>query len=153
MADEDLFADVIFAGEGASVLTWEVGTRCSCYSPDSRQPDWQHVPCGGLGAIYAAPVPVRGLLRGQSRWTSHRVSGEHGLGEAQLTTPVSVKPGYTDMRIRDRFTVVAATGDFAPGRIFYPAAEAIPFLFDGVQMAWRVQLQSMEQATRGKPQP
>jgi len=55
--------------------------------------------------------------------------------------------------VRDRFTTVVAVGDSEQplpdglpatfkGRVFYPAAPAVPFIFNNVQRAWRVQLQS-----------
>lgn len=143
----------IFTGEGAHELTWEVASRCDCYTDDSRQPQWDCADCGGLGAVYAAPTTIRGLFRSQARWTSTHSSGEHSLGEAQLTVPTSAKPGYVDRRIRDRYTVLPATGDRDRDRVFYPAAVPVPFLFNGVQYAWRVQLQSVEQATRTRAQP
>lgn len=152
MGDAGLFA-MIFAGEGASVLKWEQGARCSCNAPDSRQPSWDCRECGGLGCVFVDAQQIRGLFRGQSRWTTPKLSGEHPHGEAQLTTPLDVKPAYVDQRVRDRFTVLQATGDVEAGRVFYPAAHPVPFLFDGVQRAWRVQLQGMTQSTRARPQP
>lgn len=160
--------DLIFAGEGAIRLGWEVATRCTtpradgspCWSDDTKQPDWNCATCGGLGVTYAASVTVRGLFRDQSRWTSKRMSGEHGLGQAQLTTSAiartitpACRPGWTDDRVRDRFTVLDSPTDAAQGRIFYVATQAVPFLFAGVQEGWRVSLQSMDQATRVRPQP
>lgn len=152
MNDAQVFAH-IFLGEGAIPMTWERGSRCSCWSDDTRQPEWGCAECGGFGVIYAPAQPVRGLFRSQSRWTSHRSSGEHSIGEAQLTLPIDVKPQWLDDRVRDRFTVTIASGDLEAGRVFYPAAQPIPFLFDGVQRAWRVQVQSADQATRLEPQP
>lgn len=150
--DDAIFAD-LFAAEGAQPLLWEVASRCSCYSTDSHQPTWGCTLCGGLGAVFAPPVPVTGLFRSQTRWQGPREQGEIAHGEAQVTTPLSVKPGYTDRRVRDRFTVLPATGDAAEGRVFYPAADPVPFLFAGVQRAWRVTLQSLEQSQRLIPQP
>ena len=148
--DDAIFAD-LFISEGAITLDWETATRCSCWSDDSKQPDWNHDVCGGTGIIYAAPQRVTGLFRSQSRWISPRREGEIDHGEAQLTTPLSVKPNYVDRRIRDRFTVVQE-GDTPAGRVFYPATPPVPFLFDGVQYAWRVQLQAADQADRVVPQ-
>lgn len=152
LANPAIFAR-LFTSDGAIPLTWEVASRCSCYDPDSEQPQWGHVACGGLGAIYAAPVAVRGLFRGQSRWSSRQPSGEHGLGSASLTLPTASKPGFTDERIRDRFTCTVAVGDVAAGRVFYPVAQPTPFLIGGVQYAWRVQLAALDQTTRVLPQP
>jgi hypothetical protein len=151
-SDEAIFAG-IFAAEGAIPVRWEVASRCDCYSEDTKQPEWGHADCGGFGAVYAPAREVRALFRGQGRWTANRASGEHGLGEAQLTTPLTVKPGYVDERIRDRFTTTIAVGDVDSGRVFYPAAAPVPFLFNGAQRAWRVQLQSADQDSRLKPQP
>lgn len=152
MNDAATFA-LIFNSQGAVAMTWEAATRCSCYDADTKQPQWGHVACGGLGAVFAAPVAIRALYRGQSRWQSRKGMGNIGLGDAQLTTPVAVKPGYVDDRIRDRFTVVSALGDLAAGRVFYPAAQAVPFIFGGAQRAWRVQVQGLDQANRTLPQP
>lgn len=152
MNDAAIFA-AIFQGEGAVELEWEVGTRCDCYSIDTRQPQWGHVACGGLGCLYAAPVAVRGLFRSRSSWQSRHSSGEHQLGEAQLTLPLAVRPGYTDERIRDRFRVLAAVADVAAGTVFYPQAHATSFLFAGAQRAWRVKVQALDQVTRTLPQP
>lgn len=150
---DEIFRDVIFKGEGASRMLWEVATRCDCYSDDTRQPEWGCLTCSGFGVTYAAPVEVRGLFRSQARWTSRQMSGEHGLGEASLTLPLDVKPNFVDERFRDRFTIIPATGDADQGRVFYPAADPVPFLFDNVQRAWRVQVQSLQQDTRLIPQP
>lgn len=144
---------LIFAAAGASDLKWEVGTRCTCWNPQTKQPQWGHALCGGYGTQYAAPVTIKALFRSRSSWNSHRASGQHPLSEAQLTTPLSAKPAYVDDRVRDRFTVIAAVGDAAAGSIWYPAAKPVPFLIAGVQRAWRVQLQGLDQATRTLPQP
>lgn len=163
MDDDDLFDELFDPDEsdGAVRMTWEVGSRCStpradgsaCFSTDSRQPNWECTTCGGLGADYAPPVVIYALFRGQSRWKSSNSAGTHALGDAQLTTPVIVKPGWTDDRIRDRFTVPDALGDLAAGTVFYPIAKAVPFLFGSVQRAWRVQISALDQSTRTRPQP
>lgn len=168
MLDADVIRE-IFTGEGASILTWERGERCVCFSDDSKQPRWSANPppgctCGGYGAIYAPAILVTGLFRSQTRFKSARAQGELDHGEASLTTPKmpvtregvtypECKPGYTDVRVRDRFTVVAAGDDSIEGRIFYPAAKAVPFLVGNTQMAWRVQLQALAQEDRLAPQP
>lgn len=160
MSDASVFA-FLFNSEGALPCAWERASRCTtpredgspCFSEDTHQPNWNCTTCGGLGVTYAPVVLIRALFRGQSRWTSHKSSGEHGLGEAQLTTPVDVEPLYVDERVRDRFRLLAPADDAAQGRVFYPAAKAVPFVFAGVQRAWRVQLQSLTQTTRVRPQP
>src|SRR4051794_5018458 len=134
-------------------MRWEAATRCTCWTDDTRQPEWGHEPCGGLGVVYEAPVDVRVLFRGQAKWTGRHSSGELAQGEAQLTTPLDVVPTYVDDRVRDRFSTTAAIGDLEAGRVFYPAAEAVPFIFAGAQRAWRVQLQSLEQKNRLQAQP
>lgn len=161
---------LIFEGEGSTVLQWEQGTRCVCYSDDTKQPAWSaHArpgcACGGFGVIYAAPVPVVGLFRSQSRFMSPRMQGELDHGEAALTTPKmpvpiagttypACQPGYTDRRVRDRFTVaIEPASDAADDRVFYPAAKAVPFLVNNEHLAWRVQLQSLSQINRVQPQP
>lgn len=160
----------IFEGEGSSVLQWEAGTRCVCLSDDSKQPAWTANPpagceCGGHGVIYASPVAIVGLFRSQSRFMSPRPQGELDHGEASLTTPKmpvpiagttypGCQPGYTDRRVRDRFTVaVEPASDAADDRVFYPAAKAVPFFVGNEHLAWRVQLQSLSQINRGAPQP
>jgi hypothetical protein len=149
--DDGLFADVIFALEGAVAMTWEVASRCTCYDPDTEQPDWNDPVCHGSGVTYAPPVAVAGLFRSQSRWISPRREGEIEKGEASVSFPTSVKPNYTDRRVRDRFTVTQASGDLAAGTVFYPAGQPVPFIFDGEQLAWRVQLQGLEQDQRLVP--
>jgi hypothetical protein len=145
--DDALFEE-LFAWEGASAITWEVASRCSCFTEDSKQPEWGHPPCKGTGVLYAPPVTIQGLFRSQDRWQSFRREGELERGEAQLTTPLSVKPGYVDRRIRDRFTVLQAVGDAAEGRVFFPASEAKPFIFENQQRAWRVSLQAADESQR-----
>lgn len=150
--DSELVAQ-IFTWEGASTLGWEVATRCDCWSEDSHQPAWGHQACGGFGVLYAAPVTITGLFRSQGRWVTPHSMGEFDHGEAQLTTPLSAKPHYTDRRVRDRFTVVPASDDETEGRVFYPAGPPSPFLFGNEHLAWRVQLQSLEQRDRVVEQP
>jgi hypothetical protein len=143
----------IFAGEGAVRVTWEVATRCSCWTEDSHQPGWDHQPCGGLGVLHAPAVTIPALFRAQSRWQARHSAGEFGLGDAQITTQLEHRPGFTDSRVRDRYTVVDAPSDAVQGRVFHPAGQAVPFVFAGVQRAWRVQVQGLDQSTRVKPQP
>jgi hypothetical protein len=149
-ADDAIFAD-LFQAEGAITLTWEQASRCTCWSDDSHQPKWDCPICGGDGVTFTAPKTVKGLFRSQSRWISPRREGEIDHGEAQLTTPLTVKPNFVDRRVRDRF-VVTQEGDTSADRVFYPATPAVPFLFDGVQYAWRVQLQAADQTDRVVPQ-
>lgn len=149
--DDALFADVIFALEGAVELTWEVATRCTCYAEDTEQPTWGHAPCQGSGVLYAPPVPVRGLFRSRADYISPRREGELEHGESSCSFPTAVKPNYVDRRVRDRFTVVRAASDIAGGTVFYPAAQPSPFIFDGEQLAWRVQLQQAQQNQRLVP--
>jgi hypothetical protein len=159
--DDDELFEMIFESEGAIPMTWEIASRCStpredaspCFDADTKQPNWNCTNCGGLGAEYSAPVEILALFRGQSKWKRGSASGSTNIGEAQLTTPLDVKPGYTDDRIRDRFTCTVDVEDYAKGVVFYPAAVPIPFNFDGSQRAWRVQLQSLEQSARTRPQP
>lgn len=148
--DDAIFAD-LFQSEGAITMTWEVASRCTCWSADSRQPLWDCPLCSGYGVQFTQPVTITGLFRSQSRWISPRREGEIDHAEAQLTTPLSVKPNYTDRRVRDRF-IVTQEGDTNKGRVFYPATPPTPFLFDGVQYAWRVQLQGADQDDRVVPQ-
>jgi hypothetical protein len=98
--------------------------------------------------IFAPPTTIQGLFRSQDRWLSFRREGELEHGEAQLTTPLGVRPGYIDRRVRDRFVTLEAVGDFTEGRVFYPAAQAKPFIFNNVQRAWRVSLQAASEADR-----
>jgi hypothetical protein len=145
--DTAIFED-LFSWEGAVALSWEVASRCTCYSDDSKQPEWGHQLCGGTGVIYAPATTIYGLFRSQDRWLTFRREGELEHGEASLTTPLAVRPGYTDRRVRDRLTTQQAVGDAAEGRIFYPAAQAKPFLFANVQRAWRVSLQAASENDR-----
>lgn len=162
--DDDIFNQLFEwgVGEGAVQLTWQQATRCTCYSVDSLQPTWGCPNCSGNGVIYGAPQTITGLFRSQSRWLSFRQEGELAHGEAQLTTPLSVRPGYIDRRVRDRFFVPAVPTDGSvalpvvlpsgfEGRVFSPAAEAVPFIFNDIQRAWRVQLQSSDLAQRLNP--
>lgn len=152
LGDAATFAS-IFAGPGASRLQWEHATRCGCYTDDSAQPTWGCPTCSGYGAVFAAPVEIRALFGSRSAWRVPHVAGQFTHGEARLTTPVAVEPGYVDDRVRDRFRVIDAPGDVAPGRVFYPVAKAVPFLLGSVQRAWRVQLTSLDQEQRLVPQP
>lgn len=166
----DLAFQMIWRGEGAVHLRWEAASRCTqprgngdpCTSADTRQPSWDCTLCGGLGVVFAAPVDVVGLYRSRSAWTQKRMSGEHVMGEAELTTPsVAIAgispawcPGWSDDRVRDRLTAVAAFGDVAPGTVFCPSTRAVPFIFNNVQEGWRVQLQAVDnELTRVRPQP
>lgn len=144
--DDDIFSELFDLGvtEGAVQLTWESATRCDCLTPDTKQPVWGCPDCGGTGVRYAPARQITGLFRSQSRYLSFRRQGELDHGEAQLTTPLSVKPGYLDRRTRDRITVPPATLDTTEGRVFFPAAPPVPFIFNSIQRAWRVQLQSAD---------
>jgi hypothetical protein len=159
--DDDAIFELIFDGEGALELTWEIASQCTeprpdgspCYSSDTRQPAWDCTSCGGLGVAYSPPATVRALLQGQSRWKSQHVSGQKPLGEARLTTPLDVRPQWRDDRVRDRFTVPMDVDDVTAGTVFYVTGPPVPFNFGGAQRAWRVQLSSLDQGTRARPQP
>lgn len=142
--DDDIFSELFDLGitEAATVLTWEVASRCPCMTDDTKQPVWDCPQCGGAGVTYLPPVQITGIFRDQSKWQSFRRQGELAHGEARLTTPLQVKPGYTDRRVRDRFTIPAAAGDSDEGHVFYAATPATPFMLMNIQRAWRVQLQS-----------
>lgn len=150
--DSEIIAQ-IFAGEGVSLLNWQIASRCTCWKADTKQPQWDHPICGGTGVQYAPAQQIYGLFRTQQRWIDPRMVGELGHGEASLTTPLAAKPGYTDRRVRDRYTVVQATGDSTEGRVFYVAATPVPFLVANQHLAWRVQLTSIRQQDRVVPQP
>lgn len=146
--DDTIFEELFGSWEGAVSLSWEVASRCTCYSSDSEQPTWGHAPCKGLGVLYAAPVVIQGLFRSQDRWLTFRAEGELDHGEAQLTTPTTVRPGYLDRRVRDRLTVIPSPTDVGEGRVFFPSAPAKPFIFANVQRAWRVALQALDEEQR-----
>lgn len=159
--DDGIFADIIFGEEGAVLMTWEVASRPDDVSTDSRQPAWDgdHP----YGVIYAEPIQVVGLFRSQQRWVNGTREGQFNHSEASCSFPArpcqvgnlvypAVQPGYIDDRVRDRFTVVQAPGDALAGRVFYPAGQASPFIFDGECLAWRVQLQGIDQSQREVPQ-
>jgi hypothetical protein len=134
--------EILFSWEGAVGLSWEAASRCSCYSQDSKQPEWGHEPCKGTGVLYAPAVTIYGLFRTQDRFLSFRREGELDHGEAQLTTPLDARIGYVDRRVRDRLTTLEAVGDAAEGRVFVPATQCKPFILNNVQRAWRVMLQA-----------
>lgn len=146
--DTSIFEDMFEEWEGSVALSWEQASRCPRTSADSLQPEWGCPLCKGTGVVFTAPTTIRGLFRAQDRWLSFKREGELDRGEAQLTTPLDVKPGYVDRRVRDRFTTLEAVGDAAEGRVFYPAAPAKPFLFTNVQRAWRVALQAADEDQR-----
>ena len=145
--DTGIFEE-LFTWEGAVALAWEQASRCGCYSEDSKQPEWGHEPCKGTGVLYAAPQTIYGLFRSQDRYLAFRREGELDKGEAQLTTPLGVRVGYVDRRVRDRLTTLEAVGDAAEGRVFLPAAQSKPFIFNNVQRAWRVALQALSEDQR-----
>lgn len=146
--DTAIFEELFGSWEGAVALSWEQASRCSCYSDDSKQPEWGHPLCKGTGVLFSEPTTIRGLFRSQDRWLSFRREGELDHGEAQLTTALSIRPSYIDRRVRDRFTTLEAVGDAAEGRVFCPAAAARPFIFANVQRAWRVALQAADDDQR-----
>jgi hypothetical protein len=148
-AVDDILLSDLFSWEGASPMRWEQASRCSCWSEDTKQPEWGCALCGGKGIIYADPVTITGLFRSQSRWTHNRREGELDHAEAVLTVRVEHTPGYVDRRVRDRYLVIPATGDEAAGRLFVPSGPPTPFIFDGTQHAWRVQVAAVSAEDEG----
>lgn len=149
MTDIDsMVFELIEAGEGMSELRWERAEPCPRIDPSTKQPVWECPLCNGTGVIYAEPETIQGLFRSQARMLSFRREGEFAHGDAELTTMLDVKPGYVDRRVRDRFTVLPATGDEAEERVFYPSAPASPFIVGNVQRAWRVSLQAASEKDR-----
>lgn len=151
--DDDIFSELFDLGvtEGAVPVSWERATACQCLTPDTKQPVWGCPHCGGDGVTYSTAEQITGLFRGRTQFQSFRREGELAHGEAQLTTPLSVKPVYVDRLVRDRLTILAAAGDQQEGTVFFPATPAIPFIFDGLQRAWRVQLQSARRSQELAP--
>ena len=150
-----LFQNIVFrpGTAGAVPLAWESAERCSCYTDDTRQPDYNCDQCGGSGVRYAEPVEIVGLFRSQARWEHKRAQGELTLAEAELTVPADCQPGYVDMRVRDRYRVLAVAADVPRDMVFYPVAQARPFVFAGQLRAWRVQVQGAENEARQHPHP
>ncbi len=148
LLDDTLLED-LFTWEGASPLLWERASRCTCWSEDTKQPEWGHEVCGGKGVVYADPVEITGLFRSQSRWVNARREGELDHAEATLTVRVEHKPGYVDRRVRDRYLVGPATDDAPEGRMFVPSGPPTPFIFDGVQHAWRIQVAAVSSEDEG----
>lgn len=142
--DDDIFSSMFDLGEsdGAVELDWEQATECQCLTADTKQPAWNCPQCGGKGVRYLPARRITGLFRGRTQFQSYRREGELAHGEAQLTTPLSVKPGFVSRLVRDRITVRAAVADAVDDTVFYPATPPIPFVFNSIQRAWRVQLQS-----------
>lgn len=143
--DDAIFAE-LFSSEGAQPLLWEqviAPTPGAGLTSDSLQPRWGEPDpaASGNGIEYQTGVVIYGLFRSRGQWLSYRRQGEIEIGDAELTTPLSVKPGFVSRLIRDRITVLP-TDDATVGRAFFPAAPPVPFLFGGVQYAWRVALQA-----------
>lgn len=147
--DDDIFSAFFDLGgcEAAVPLMWEKAVRCDqCLTPDTKQPRWgQECPqCDGKGVRYLPGTQITGFFRGRSQYQSYRVQGELQHGEAQLTVPLAVNISYVDRLVRDRITVLAAVGDQERGTVFFPATKPVPFVFNGIQRAWRVQLASID---------
>lgn len=146
--DDDVFAAMFALGEGqgAVPMLWEQAVRCDeCLTDDTKQPRWGQEcaacgPAGGNGVVYLPGEQVTGLFRSRTQYQSYRQEGELAHGEAELTTPLNVKPGFVDRLVKDRFTILAALGDAEEGTAFYPTTTPVAFIFNGVQRAWRVQV-------------
>lgn len=136
----------LFSWEGAVAMSWERASAAPGESEDSHQPRWDGP--NPQGVVYSEPVTIYGLFRSQDRFLTHRREGEIEHGDAQFTTPIQVRPGYVDMRVRDRFVTLEAVGDIEEGRVFVPSAPARPFIFNRIQRAWRVNLQSVNESQR-----
>ena len=145
---DSMFFELIEDGEGMSELHWEQAEACPRTDAATKQPLWECPLCNGTGVIYQAAQLIQGLFRSQARELSFRRQGEFAHGDALLTTMLAVKPSYVDRRVRDRFTVLPATGDAGEQRVFYPSAPAVPFIVADIQRAWRVTLQAASNLDR-----
>lgn len=150
--DTAIFEDLFSIWEGAVELGWQKATRCKCLNVETKQASPSCTECYGSGVVYGEPVTTKALFRSQDRYVSRRMQGELAHGDAQLTTPLTVKPVYIDAKVRDRFTVTQASGDLETGRVFYPSAQPVPFIFTNIQRAWRTSVQAAEQQDRVIPQ-
>jgi hypothetical protein len=121
---------------------------------DTRQPDWDCTSCGGLGADYSAagdrhlralPRPV--ALEGQQQRRPARARRGAADHAGERAPRLDRRPHPRSLHRPDD------VGDVAAGTVFYPAAKPVPFMFGGAQRAWRVQLSSLDQSTRTRPQP
>lgn len=149
--DTSIF-EQLFSSEGGVELNWQKSVRCACLNRETKQANPNCIECYGSGVVFSKPILIKGLFRSQDRYVSRRMQGELAHGDAQLTTPLNVKPEYVDAKVRDRFMVTQATGDLETGRVFYPAAQPVPFIFNNVQRAWRTSVQALEQQDRVIPQ-
>lgn len=140
--------DRLFSSEGAVPTQWQQATRCDCYSDDSRQPTWGCPQCHGQGVLLRPAQAITALFRSQSRWKTTRGEGELSHGDASMTVRANHQPGYVDRRVRDRYTFPVVVADRVPGTVFVPAGPPTPFIFDGEHLAWRVQVQSWNEADK-----
>lgn len=85
---------------GYTVL-WEQGMFCSCYRPDTGQPDYNCVSCAGKGYVYFNPTYTKAVIASISGYKDQQHIGLYDAGSAYLT-PKS----QDDVGFRDRFTMV-----------------------------------------------
>jgi len=111
-------------------MIWEQGMFCSCYLPDSGQPDYNCTICKGKGYVYFNPTETRALVTSISGRKEQDHIGLSELGAAYLTPLSTDNVGF-----RDRFTFLDFTMKYSelipkrsPGTndiLRYPAKDMI----------------------------
>lgn len=80
-------------------VIWEKGMFCSCYTPDSGQPDYNCRTCKGKGYKYFEPKEIKVLVTSINGSKQQDRPGLIELGTAYLTPKSTDRVGF-----RDRFT-------------------------------------------------
>ncbi|MDP4224898.1 MAG: hypothetical protein Q8910_00815 [Bacteroidota bacterium] len=98
--------DVIIRQKGYRV-TWEQSMYCSCYTPETGQPNYMCPVCHGLGFIYFNPIQTRMVVASISGYKDYERLGLNDMGYAYLTPQSKDKVGF-----RDRLTFIDFTTNF-----------------------------------------
>ena len=109
-------------------LLWQQGMFCSCYVPESGQPDYTCLTCKGKGYIYFGDTETRALVTSINGRKEQEHIGLQDLGSAYLTPLSTDNVGFRDRFVFLDFTmkysqVITHEGEIDDLR--YPAMDII----------------------------
>ena len=105
------FEDVVYR-RGHPVV-WQQAMKCTCWSEDSGQPDYNCDVCDYNGYIYLPPIKSRYVLVLSLIWQRDFTPvGEHRLGDAVATVPYYKKFRDEDNRFQKEFNELYHIGEW-----------------------------------------
>lgn len=108
-------------------ITWQQGMLCSCYNPDSGQPDYNCTACYGKGYIYFGDTETRAIVTSINGTKEQGKIGLDDVGSAYLTPLSTDEVGFRDRFVFHDFTMkysqLVEYSEHSPNFLKYPVID------------------------------